>query len=306
MKKYLILIITCISGQLLYAQHSEISKVIRDRNNNDYVWVAAHRCDWIYSVENSTDALKNAIRSGADIAETDVRLTKDGKIIIMHDATIDRTTVGKGVILEMTLDEIRKNHMRSINYGVKSDLVVPTLEEFIDIARGKILLYLDKAGYDIPGKPEGYMVQQVLKVLEEKNALDEAIFVLEWPYEKARRIFGDKLDKVIYCPAISDRITNVNEYVDEWIEKFNPVMYQFRMSTLDTDVYKQLPKIHKVNAKAFVAATWPEHTANHDDLVSIFDRPSKGWGWLLNQGFRVLETNYPHDLLRYLEYEKWR
>lgn len=306
MKKVLFLLLALISFETALAQQSAISKAIRDRSNKDYVWIAGHRCDWIYSVENSTDALKNAIRIGVDIAETDVRLTKDGKIIMMHDAAIDRTTEGKGVILDMTLDEIRKYHMRSINYGGKTDLLVPTLEEFIDIARGKILLYLDKSGYDIPGKPEGYMVQQVLKVLEEKDALDEAIFVLEWPYQKAKSIFGDKLEKVIYCPAISDRIPNINKYVDEWIEKYNPVMYQFRMKSLDTDVYKQLPKVLKAGAKPFVAATWPEHTANHDDLVSIFDKPSKGWGWLLEQGFRVLETNYPHDLLRYLEYENWR
>lgn len=306
MKKILILILSCLVWESASAQHSAISQAMRDRNNKDYVWIAGHRCDWIYSVENSTDGLKNAIRTGVDIAETDVRLTKDGKIVMMHDAAIDRTTEGKGLIADMTLDEIRQYHMRSINYGGKTDLYVPTLEEFIDIARGKILLYLDKSGYDIPGKPEGYMVQQVLKVLEAKDALDEAIFVLEWPYEKARRIFGDKLEKVIYCPAISDRISNVDEYVDEWISKFNPVCYQFRMKTLDTDVYKQLPKVVKVGAKPFVAATWPEHTANHDDQVSIFERPSKGWGWLLDQGFRILETNYPHDLLRYLKYEKWR
>ena len=306
MKRIIIFLLIGIFVVQANAQMSEIAKAIRDRDNNDYVWVSGHRCDWIYSVENSTDALKNAIRSGVDIAETDVRLTKDGKIVMMHDATINRTTVGEGVILDMTLDEIRKTHMRSINYGVNTDLLVPTLEEFIDIARGKILLYLDKAGYNIEGKPEGYMVQQVLKVLEEKNALDEAVFVLEWPYEKARKIFGDKLEKVVFCPVISDRIENIDQYVDEWISKFNPVMYQFRMATLDTDVYKQLPKILKVRAKAFIAATWPDHTANHDDLVSIFDKPSKGWGWLLDQGFRVLETNYPHDLIRYLKYENWR
>ncbi len=306
MKNIVLFFISCVYSVSLFAQQSDIAKAIRDRNNKDYVWIAAHRCDWIYSVENSTVALRNAIRTGVDIAETDVRLTKDGKIIMMHDATINRTTVGEGVILEMTLDEIRKNHMRSINYGVNTDLIVPTLEEFIDIARGKILLYLDKAGYNIEGKPEGYMVQQVLKVLEEKNALDEAIFVLEWPYEKARAVFGDKLEKVIYCPVISERVPNVSDYVDEWISKYNPVMFQFRMNTLDTDVFKQMPKVLKAGAKPFVAATWPEHTADHDDLVSIFEKPSKGWGWLIDQGFRILETNYPHDLLRYLKYEKWR
>ncbi|RNC64180.1 glycerophosphodiester phosphodiesterase family protein [Proteiniphilum sp. X52] len=306
MRKFLLFVFCCFCCDMGFAGQSDIVKAIKDRENKDYVWIAGHRCDWIYSVENSTDALKNAIRIGVDIAETDVRLTKDGKIIMMHDATIDRTTEGKGVIIDMTLDEIRQYHMRSINYGGKTDLLVPTLEEFIDIAKGKILLYLDKAGYEIPGKPEGYMVQQVLKVLEKKNALEESIFVLEWPYEKAKRIFGDKLEKVIFCPAISDRIPNINEYVDDWIAKYNPVLYQFRMKTLDTDVYKQLPKVLGVGAKPFVAATWPEHTANHDDQISIFDKPSKGWGWLLEQGFRVLETNYPHDLLRYLKYENWR
>lgn len=301
MKKNLIIILFALSSTLSFAQQSDIAKAIRDRNNDNRVWVAGHRCDWIYAMENSTEALKNAIRMGIDIAETDVRLTKDDRVIMMHDATIDRTTDGQGAILDMTLDEIKQFHLRSVNYGGRTDSPIPTLEDFIDIARGKILLYLDKAGYEIPGKPEGYMVQRVLKILEEKNALEEAIFVLEWPYEKAKRIFGDKLDKVIYCPAISDRIPNVAEYVDEWISKHNPVMYQFRMKTLETAVYQQLPKVLDAGAKAFVAATWPEHTANHDDLVSIFENPSNGWGWLLEQGFRVIETNYPRDLIRYLE-----
>ena len=128
MKRIILFLLICLNFVSANAQMSEIAKAIRDRDNRDYVWVAGHRCDWIYSVENSTDALKNAIRSGVDIAETDVRLTKDGKIIMMHDATINRTTVGEGVILDMTLEEIRKNHMRSINYGVNTDLLVPTLE----------------------------------------------------------------------------------------------------------------------------------------------------------------------------------
>ena len=56
-------------------------------------------------------------------------------------------------------------------------------------------------------------------------------------------------------------------------------------------------------SRAFVAATWDAHTANHSDRVSIFSRPSEGWGWLIEQGFRILETNYARDLIQYLDSE---
>ncbi len=55
--------------------------------------------------------------------------------------------------------------------------------------------------------------------------------------------------------------------------------------------------------KAFVADTWDEYTAYHSDRFSIFTRPSEGWGWLIAQGFRMLETNYARDLIRYLDSE---
>ena len=94
--------------------------------------------------------------------------------------------------------------------------------------------------------------------------------------------------------------------MDEYIQKLKPVAFQFRMATLDSETYKQLPKVLKSGSKAFVAATWADHTANHNDLVSTFERPSKGWGWLLEQGFSILETNYPKDLIYYLKSENRR
>ena len=62
-----------------------------------------------------------------------------------------------------------------------------------------------------------------------------------------------------------------------------------------------LPRVLESGSRAFVASTWPNHTAGHDDLVSIFQRPSEGWGWLIEQGFTILETNFPKDLIQYLQ-----
>ena len=306
MKRFIVALFIGLGLVEVSAQVNPSFQLLREKENkSEYVWVAAHRGDWIYAPENSIDALKHAIFFGADLIETDVRLTKDGKIIMMHDYTVDRTTDGTGTISDLTLEEIQKLHLRN-NFGGMTDLKVPTLEEFIEIAKDKILLYLDKASYDLPGNEQGHLVKELLKVLKAHGVLEQSVFVLDWPYEKARAIFGEDLEKVIYCPVIEDKIPNLSAYVDEYIQKLKPVAFQFRMATLDSETYKQLPKVLKSGSKAFVAATWAEHTANHNDLVSTFERPSKGWGWLLEQGFSILETNYPKDLIYYLKSENRR
>lgn len=301
-KTIFILFLIAILPMTSFSQNKESIKLLREKSETDYVWVASHRGDWIYAPENSILALEHAIYFGANMIETDVRLTKDGKIIMMHDYTVDRTTNGSGKISDLTLAEIKELNLRN-NFGIMTDLKVPTLEEYIKIAKGKISLYLDKAGSDLPDHPQGYLVKELLKILKANGVLEETVFVLDWPYKKAQEIFGYDLDKVIYCPVIEDKIPNLDAHVNEYIEKLSPAAFQFRMASLDSDTYKQLPKILKSGSKAFVAATWEEHTANHSDLVSIFNRPTEGWGWLISQGFRVIETNYPHDLIRYLKSE---
>lgn len=307
MKKYLFFIAIVslvLNAQLLHAQRSKAYEYLRG-NDSDYVLVAAHRGDWQYAPENSLLALQHDIFWGVDMIETDIRMTKDEKLVMMHDYTVDRTTNGTGKIADLTLEEIRKLKLRN-NFGLMTDMQVPTFEEYIEMAKGKVLLYLDKAGYDLPGYPSGYLIKKILDILKKYDAIEESVFVLNFPYEKAKAIFGDYLEKVNYCPVIEDAIPNLSQYVDEYIQKLRPVAFQFRVSRLDTESYQQLPKVLKAGSKAFVAATWPEHTAQHDDAVSLFQRPSAGWGWLIEQGFRILETNYPKDMITYLESENRR
>ena len=284
------------------AQNDNMFNLLRSKETTDYVWVAAHRADYVFAPENSIQALENAIYFGADLIETDVRLTKDGHVIMMHDYTVDRMTNGTGRVSDLTLEEIKTLRLKN-NWGGSTDYQVPTLEEFIQVAKGKVCLYLDKAGYDLPGHEEGHLIKELLKILKKHDALNESVFVLNWPYEKAKRIFGEDLEKVIYCPVIEDKIPDLETYVNEYIGKLSPVAFQFRFDSLDTKTYQLLPKVLASGSKAFVAATWDAHTANHSDRVSIFRRPSEGWGWLITQGFSILETNYARDLIRYLKSE---
>ena len=72
------------------------------------IWVAAHRgwCDKY--PENTMIAYQKAVELGVDQIELDVRMTADGALVLMHDATVDRTTDGTGKIAEMTLAEVKK------------------------------------------------------------------------------------------------------------------------------------------------------------------------------------------------------
>ena len=295
----LLLFVNSIS--FTYAQNRN-PELLRSDKPSGHIWVVAHRADIVFAPENSIQALKNAIYFGADIIETDVRLTKDGYVVIMHDYTVDRTTNGSGYVSDMTLEEIKRLKLKT-NWGGSTNYQVPTLEEYIQTAKGKVALYLDKAGYDLQGDEEGHLVKELLKILRKHNVLQEAVFVLDWPYEKARHIFGEDLEKVIYCPVIDDKIPDLEEYVNEYIEKLSPIAFQFRFRTLEAMTFGLLPKVLESGAKAFVAATWDSHTANHSDRASIFSSPAEGWGWLIEQGFSILETNHPRDLIEYLKSE---
>ena len=99
--------------------------------------VIAHRGEHLQHAENSIAAIQSAIRLGADYVELDVRTTRDGKLVLMHDKTVDRTTDGHGQVKDLTFDAIE--HLRMRGYGD----AVPTFEEALEAARGKIGVYVD-------------------------------------------------------------------------------------------------------------------------------------------------------------------
>ena len=147
-----------------------LASAVAARTNG--IMVASHRADWQFAPENSLESLKNAIRFGADIIETDVRMTKDGHIVIMHDYAVNRTTNGSGYIGDLTLDEIRALRLRD-NLGAMTPYQVPTLEEFISVAKGKAWHYETKPPRLALGRLSGKSPRPALAI--DKPALDEFV-----------------------------------------------------------------------------------------------------------------------------------
>lgn len=95
-----------------------------------HIAVIAHRGEHLHHPENTIAAFQAAVDAGADYFELDVRTTLDGKLVLMHDSTINRTTKGTGEVAKLTFDELSK-------------LGVPTFDEELAFARGKIGVYVD-------------------------------------------------------------------------------------------------------------------------------------------------------------------
>lgn len=97
--------------------------------------IQAHRGNSGHAPENTLAAFKSALDARADGIECDIHLTKDGRFVVCHDDTIDRTSTGTGEIAEMTFGQLRE-----YDYGVKfgeqfKGEMIPALEEMLEIVK---------------------------------------------------------------------------------------------------------------------------------------------------------------------------
>jgi glycerophosphoryl diester phosphodiesterase len=135
----------------------------------------AHRGACARAPENTLAAFEAAIRLGADAIECDVRLTRDGVPIVIHDDTVDRTTDGRGAVGEMTLPEIRRLDAGSWFAPPCPGERIPTLDETLALARGRCGLNLELKMEDSArrGAPEpGPLVEAVARALRRARFRD--------------------------------------------------------------------------------------------------------------------------------------
>jgi len=98
--------------------------------------VVAHRGASAYEPENTLRAVRRALTLGAPAVEVDIRRTKDGTLVVLHDETVNRTTDGTGSVGSMTLEELR-----AFDAGMGER--IPTLTEVFGTVRGKASLVLE-------------------------------------------------------------------------------------------------------------------------------------------------------------------
>ena len=121
-----------------------------------------HRGARAYEPENTLSSFRKAIELGANAVELDVRKTKDGKLVVIHNADVNKTTNGEGAVNELTLEQIQK-------LVTDKDEHIPTLDDVLDSIgkKVKVLVELKEVGTE----------KQVLDMIQQKGLTDNVILV---------------------------------------------------------------------------------------------------------------------------------
>lgn len=255
------------------------------------VLVVAHRGDWRYAPENSIAAIEHSIASGVDVVELDLQLTKDSVLIVMHDATLDRTTTGKGRVNEWTLDSIRTLKLRN-GCGIRTKHTVPTLEEAMLTAKNSVLVNLDKA--------DRYF-KLVVPVLEKTGTAHQIIMKGSKPAAEVRALYGEYLDRVIYMPVVDLDKENAQELMDGYIDDLRPAAYELLYAQADR-VQMPLRMRDRLRGRSLIwyNTLWDTLCGGHDDDLSLED-PDAAFGYLIDTlGATIIQTDRAEHLLEYL------
>ncbi|MBD1420644.1 glycerophosphodiester phosphodiesterase family protein [Sphingobacterium chuzhouense] len=290
MKRYCIIVIFLLQIQAIFGQVDKIRQALVDRDETN-VMVVSHRGEWRQAPENSLKAIELAIEAGVDIVEIDIAKTKDGQLILMHDKTLDRTTTGKGNVAEWTLDSLTVLKLKN-GAGLRTHHSIPTLEEALLLAKGRVMLNLDKA-YDL--------FDEVYELLEKTNTVDHIIMKGNKDVATVKRQFGRYLDKVIYMPIVNLDKPNAKKIIDDFNDEINPVAFELVYKETTNKLPLQLAYELKGKNLLWYNTLWDTLAGGNDDDKAV-ENPDASYGYLVNTlNARIIQTDRSPYLITYLK-----
>jgi glycerophosphoryl diester phosphodiesterase len=235
------------------------------------VAVIAHRAGKALAPENTLAAIRNAIQLGVDYVELDIRATRDGNLVIMHDRSVDRTTNGTGNVRDLTLEEIRRLDAGS-KYSPKfTGEKVPTFDEVLELCHDRVYIYVDhkeaptQQVYDSVRK---YGMEKQVVVYNDPNDL------LEW-----KRI----APHIPVMPSLPDEFRRQGGVADFYkilpAEVLDGHLLEWNKGLVD--------QAHAVGAKVYV------------DVMGQTDHPD-GYRNAMEMGVDGMQTDHPEQLLKFL------
>lgn len=190
----------------------------------------AHRGGFAFAPENSMQAFKNALKKNIDGIEFDIHLTKDKRIIVMHDNNVKRTTDGYGLIKDLTFEQIKLFHQ-------KNNENIPTLQDVLNIIEHKCICKIDV-------KSEG-MEKQLIEIIK-KYKIENRVIITSKILNILKKI--KDIDKNIKTEMQVWMPWNSDEMIDN-AKKINAdiIAPNYLMCTKET-----VEKAHKNNLKVHV------------------------------------------------------
>ncbi len=245
------------------------------------IGVAAHRGDSYNFYENTMPAFLAAEAAGADMIETDVRLTKDLVPVLIHDADVKRTTNGTGLVSEMTYEELAL-----LNAGdEKNPAKIPLFEQFLAwVCKTELTVNIELKEYHASANEERSLLclERVIDLVERYGMGDRILinsfdaYVLEACYKK----WGTRYKLHGFYPY--SIMSNMEK------TSVDPAEYLFCACIFDTKNKSLYQALEKMGIEPWIGAS-----VTQSSLLKI----------AMENGARLITTNHPADVIKKLKGE---
>ncbi|MBB1287281.1 glycerophosphodiester phosphodiesterase family protein [Flavisolibacter sp. BT320] len=225
--------------------------------------------------ENSIEAMEQVLRHTPAFFEIDPRLTKDSVIVLLHDATLDRTTTGKGKLSDYTWEEVKKLRLKD-HLGKVTPYRIPTLAEAIEWARGKTVLNLDKK--DVP-------FQMTADIIRKHNA-GAFVMVTVHNAEQARFYYDDDNNRMLSAHIKTEKA--FREYEASGVPWTNMIAYIGSVNKPENQTLFNL--LHQRQVMCMISAA-PVY-----DKLETAEKRAAAYRETFQQGADILESDLPVDV----------
>lgn len=237
--------------------------------------VIAHRGNHVNVPENSLASYEEAIKSGADYVEIDLRTSKDGMLMILHDATVDRMTNGQGNVADKTWAELQSLQLKNPKADDPTAYRIPEFREVLRLCKNRIYIYLDFKNADVAETWKQIQAEGMEKQI--------VVYLNKVPdYKKWRSV----APQMPLMTSLFDEVKNKDQ--------LRYFLGQVKIEALD-NIYD----------KEMVQAAQSEGVSVWLDVQSPSEGP-EAWNNALQKGVNGIQTDQPEVLVKYLTTNGWR
>ena len=257
------------------------------------VLIAAHRGMAAGNIPcNTIAAFEAAVRQGADMLETDLTVSSDGELIIFHPKQ-EKNHLHKDIHLEqMTLEEISQERFVNVDNDI-TPYGILTLDAFLESFKDRCFINLDH-GWD-------HMDKMVAAVRRHK--MEDQVLIKAPSKLKFAQAMEELAPDMMFMPIYKEK--------DEFTEQLESMNINFVGAELvfakEESLLAQDEYIASHHAKGRLLWCNPilysykaQLTGGHTDDVAIMGDPEYGWGWLIDKGFDILQTDWVMPLRHFV------
>lgn len=242
---------------------------------------------------NTIASYEIALKQGADMIETDVDITADGKLIIFHPDMESAHLNARLSLPKMTWNEAAE--LRYVNIDdVPTQFGIETLDDLLEHFKDRCFINVDKF-WDNP--------EAIYSAVKKHGMLDQ-IVVKAPPTEQVLRVLEELAPELAYMPVVKIYFDGHEELMRKSV---NYVGVEALFYDDDDPIVSEefISTVHRSGklmwGNSIIYDCERQIAAGHSDDTALTESEKKGWGWLADRGFDLIQTDWPMMLIDYLK-----